>query len=118
MPEPVTGDVAGAIIATRTPAEVEAVLRVPAVTEAAIARATPAQITAAIPRVPWWRSRSMLLAYVGVGMAMLDAVVTLAESKDLSWRTVVIGLGAAAAAWARKNAKGIVESYTGLGGST
>ena len=113
MPDPVTPAVSSAVIATRTPAEVDAVLRLPAVADAAIARATPAQIQAAIPRVPWWRSKGMVLAYVGIGTAVLDATVSLAESKDLSWRTVVIGIGSVIAAWARKNASTIVSSYVG-----
>ena len=114
---PLTPIVVAAVVAANTPIQAEAALSRPDVTQAAIARATPAQITAAIPRIPWWKSKGMLIAYGGLGTALLDVSVTLLESKDLSWRTIVLGVIATAGAWARKNSSTIVSSFTGIGDS-
>lgn len=64
---------------------------------------------------PWWKSRVMVAAYVGILIAALDAVIAVAQQGPLSWRTVVIAAGSAIAAWGRKNASDTIAGYFGGG---
>ena len=113
MSGPTTPVVTDAVIAAVTPAEVETVLRMPAVTQAVLDSATQAQITAAITSIPWWKSRVMVSAYIGIGIAAIDAVVQMAEKGPISWRTAVIAVGSAVAAWGRRNATETISGYFG-----
>lgn len=64
--------------------------------------------------IPWWKSRTMVAAYVGLLIAMVDVISTVMLQEHLSWRTAVIAVGSAIAAWGRKNASAIVVSWLGL----
>ncbi len=70
--------------------------------------------TGQIRQVPWWKSTTMRAAYVGLLIAFCDLLVTLVSEQKLSWRTAVIAIGSAVAAWGRRNATTIVSSYLGL----
>lgn len=63
---------------------------------------------------PWWKSTAMLAAYTGLVIALVDALSTMILGGELSWRTAVIGIGSALAAWGRKNAKTVISSWLGL----
>jgi len=66
--------------------------------------------------IPWYRSRGMVSAYVGLAIAFVDVLSTLMLSQDLSWRTGVLALVAGLGAWTRKNATQVVVSWLGLEG--
>lgn len=70
--------------------------------------------TSQIRQVPWWKSTTMRAAYVGLLIAAVDALSTIMLDKELSWRTAVIAIGSAVAAWGRRNAITVVSSYLGL----
>lgn len=63
---------------------------------------------------PWWKSRTMVAAYVGLVIAVTDALSTVMLGQDLSWRTAVICVGSALAAWGRKSASTVITSWLGL----
>lgn len=63
----------------------------------------------------WWKSKTMVAAYTGLAIALVDALSTLMLGDNLSWRTAVIGIGSALAAWGRKNATTVITSWLGLG---
>lgn len=62
----------------------------------------------AAPVIPWWKSRGVVWALSGILLAVIDAAVSLVETGNLSWRTLVIFVGGAVGAWFRKNARSIV----------
>lgn len=70
--------------------------------------------TSQIRQVPWWKCTTMRAAYVGLLIAAVDALSTIMLDKELSWRTAVIAVGSAVAAWGRRNATTVVSSYLGL----
>lgn len=55
----------------------------------------------------------MVSAYLGIAIAAIDAVIQMAEHGPISWRTAVIAVGSAVAAWGRKNATETVSGYFG-----
>lgn len=61
--------------------------------------------------IPWWKSRTMVAAYIGLVIALVDVLSTVMLGQDLSWRTAVIGVGSAIAAWGRKSASTIITSW-------
>lgn len=61
--------------------------------------------------IPWWKSRTMVTCYVGLAIALVDAMSSVMLGENLSWRTAVIAVGSAVAAWGRKNASGIITSW-------
>lgn len=56
----------------------------------------------------------MVAAYVGLAIAVTDALSTVILNEHLSWRTAVIGIGSALAAWGRKSASTIISSWLGI----
>lgn len=60
----------------------------------------------------------MLAAYTGLAIALIDALSTMMLNESLSWRTAVIAVGSAVAAWGRKNATGVIASWLGLDAGT
>lgn len=60
----------------------------------------------------------MCAAYAGLAIAVTDALSTLMLGQDLSWRTAVIGVGSAIAAWGRKSATTVITSWLGLDTAT
>lgn len=61
--------------------------------------------------IPWWKSRVMVSAYIGILIAVIDTVTAIADHGPLSWRTAVIAIGSAIAAYGRKNATQLVGDY-------
>lgn len=63
------------------------------------------------PVVPWWKSRVMVAAYVGLLISLADVLTTVLSGSDLSWRTLVIATGSAIAAWGRMHARTVISSW-------
>lgn len=63
---------------------------------------------------PWWKSKTMVAAYTGLAIALVDALSSIMLAEHLSWRTAVIGIGSAIAAWGRKSASTIITSWLGV----
>lgn len=61
--------------------------------------------------IPWWRSRAMVGAYVGLAIAVSDGLYAWATAEELSWRTFVLFTVSAIAGWGRKTARFVISGW-------
>jgi len=72
----------------------------------------PVVVNVSPKSIPWYRSRGFVWGLVGVALALLDGVHAWLTSEALNWRTGVILIGGALAAYFRKNITGIIVAVT------
>lgn len=61
--------------------------------------------------IPWWRSKAMVGAYVGLSIAVCDGLYAWATEGDLSWRTFVLFLVSSITGWGRKTARYVISGW-------
>jgi len=69
-----------------------------------------AQPPVPLPRIPWWKSRGVLWALSGMGVAAIDGFYVVLSGGVLTWRTLAIGVGGALALWFRTHATGVIKA--------